>query len=387
MPVHDGSVVLTTFVTVAALVGCFSIHSVFRSNSLFPVTDRESRNMSESTTVQVTEQKTSLEVTGNGQVEEDEEFGIEPLNGFVLEKTSPIKWRPFKKKSSLEPCSISHLILLDSNYDSRISLRASILTSHPSTVLGTEASVVPAIDELYRFLFRDYLPSRYPNLFRFSPSGTLVCNYKTINSYPIEPPPHRNDFGKHALVTISKNIEDDIFILLPDAKDNGKLKLRGFVCCFPCGFDPSKKLGMGIEEMHAAAPRYGNEVQGGVESFLKSLPSVEKGAAVRFNWRVSGSSQLFMPTGDYRYDGERIKEEVVDPVKCHLRVERQLMFRLPNTNAIVFMTKTYLTPLSEIKAEGDGEALAAAIESMSADMAAYKKREMWGDRVVQYLRQ
>lgn len=71
-------------------------------------------------------------------------------------------------------------------------------------------------------------------------------------------------------------------------------------------------------------------------------------------------------------------------------MELQTLMRLPHTRAIAFSFKTYLYPLSEIKADGEGSALADAIEGLkkgnAPGMWVYKGGGIWADRVCEYLR-
>jgi hypothetical protein len=66
------------------------------------------------------------------------------------------------------------------------------------------------------------------------------------------------------------------------------------------------------------------------------------------------------------------------------------MQRLPKSQAVLFSYKTYLYPLSDIKSEGNGPALAEAIEGLkmgnAPGMYSYKGAAIWGKQVVDYLR-
>lgn len=66
------------------------------------------------------------------------------------------------------------------------------------------------------------------------------------------------------------------------------------------------------------------------------------------------------------------------------------MQRLPQSQAILFSYKTYVYPLSKIKEEGNGEALAKAIEGLRSgnapDMWHYKGAGVWVAQVMEYLR-
>ena len=53
----------------------------------------------------------------------------------------------------------------------------------------------------------------------------------------------------------------------------------------------------------------------------------------------------------------------------------------------MFAVRTYLTPLTEIKAEGSGLSLADACESMPEKFGRYKNRPTWGESLCSWLRQ
>ena len=88
-------------------------------------------------------------------------------------------------------------------------------------------------------------------------------------------------------------------------------------------------------------------------------------------------------------DIEAQKRDVVIE-NCRLRSERQTLHRLPKTGALVFGFKTYLSTLEEVKNDGDGLALADAIEGFKKgsvpEMEFYKRGVVWGDKVKEYLR-
>jgi hypothetical protein len=83
-------------------------------------------------------------------------------------------------------------------------------------------------------------------------------------------------------------------------------------------------------------------------------------------------------------------QEKVDINTTNLRVEMQTLSRLPATNALLFSFKTYLTPVTEVKAQGQGPAFADAIEGLAKGNAPgmwrYKAAIRWGPPVCEYLR-
>lgn len=71
---------------------------------------------------------------------------------------------------------------------------------------------------------------------------------------------------------------------------------------------------------------------------------------------------------------------------CFLRVEHQTLCALPKSGAIIFCVRSYMTQLELIRAQGEGDKLADAIESMPEKLGEYKLRQFWGDALVPWLR-
>lgn len=87
---------------------------------------------------------------------------------------------------------------------------------------------------------------------------------------------------------------------------------------------------------------------------------------------------------------ERKGEELVDLEKTFQRTEAQQLFRLPGRRALMFVIKTYLNPLKELKEEGSGGEFADAIEGLEKgnvpEIGVYKRAPVWKEKVVEYLR-
>lgn len=62
----------------------------------------------------------------------------------------------------------------------------------------------------------------------------------------------------------------------------------------------------------------------------------------------------------------------------HIRHERQTLRRLPRTGAVIFLVRTYLTPVTTLREEKDNlYSLRSAIEAWPDAMARYKGRHVW----------
>lgn len=104
--------------------------------------------------------------------------------------------------------------------------------------------------------------------------------------------------------------------------------------------------------------------------------------------QVDGAD-LFRTDGNNFYPGtdQDVTDEKEDPslADCYLRVEHQTLTKLPRTSAVIFTVRSYMTPLYQVKAEGDGKALALAIESMPEGLGYYKMRQYWGRKILPWL--
>ncbi|TGJ68645.1 hypothetical protein EYR41_004740 [Orbilia oligospora] len=281
----------------------------------------------------------------------------------------------------LEKCAPNDLFLIDSSYPSRIALRKQIVNAFPHTSLGASERCGPAIKELYSYILSQHLPSRFPGLFTTSTFNGEFKNHVSGDSYALLPPQNLIE----TLKILATTVEEDILIL---QKESGKetYSLQGFIACFPNGFDSSKKMGMELREIHAPVPMFKEKLANSMDRFFGRL---EVGRWVRrLNWTISTHEKLFLPTGNHHYEGEELPEELesVDLEKTYLRVERQVLLRLPVSRDIVFFVRTYMTPLARIKAEGQGEALATAIDGFPERLGVYKRRIVWGKAVQEALR-
>ncbi|KAH7013029.1 hypothetical protein EDB80DRAFT_680095 [Ilyonectria destructans] len=100
---------------------------------------------------------------------------------------------------------------------------------------------------------------------------------------------------------------------------------------------------------------------------------------------------LINTSGNHIKEGDDfVADEDIDHTQAHLWVELQSLTRLPKSKFILFCFKTYLYPISEVKAGGNGPALADAIDGLQTGnapgMFKYKSAVRWGKSVIEYLR-
>ncbi|KAK3708680.1 hypothetical protein LTR37_011402 [Vermiconidia calcicola] len=361
---------------------------------------------------------------------------IEPLRNFDWSTTEPIKIRPFKPKyhltMALEHCPLSELVAIDNTYLERMQIRKSVMDQHPKETYQCYEPCVPAVMEMYEWIFGTYLPRRFPTMYRLFDSSYIPADTKSTASFLYNIPAGkyialRAATAEEALYTLGYHVDDDILILLPlsTAPDGLPIyHLQAYVCCFPSGFRTDEKISLPLASIHSPVPGYKAKLEKSMDKFFAKL---ELGKAVRrVNWSITTNDLLYSQGGNHLYSGgkmdsgvsaetsssskpvgggnaktldvdapdveQKIEQQKKDVVveNCRLRCERQTLHRLPNTKALVFMFKTYQYKLEDLKAEGSGPELAEAIPGLGQgsvpDMAFYKRGVVWGDKVVEYLR-
>ncbi|KAJ2901221.1 hypothetical protein MKZ38_002127 [Zalerion maritima] len=345
---------------------------------------------------------------------------IEPLSNFDWKAAQPMQIRHFKPiyyiSMAISNSTPSEFITMDSEYLSRINLRRETIASKGSLVHGLTPDGQPAVQELYSFLLKDYLPSRFSSIFSMSPDGKTFNNSISGTKFPVSPfsaslSEEKEDPYVLALRNLGEIIDEDIFMLQEMPGGQGH-KCVVFVCCFPNGFDPSSKLGKSLEEIHEPVPHY-EKIGPSMERHFRRM---EVGKSVRrTNWSIQTSSTLYNVDSNHTevvdtedsssstcpYSNSSNSSKVtlsyvpddpnIDISQTFLRVELQTLLRLPKTRAIMFVFKTYAYPLKAIKEqEALGEKLAESIDGLkkgnAPKMWTYKGGVRWGMKVKEYLR-
>ncbi|PHH72613.1 hypothetical protein CDD80_4411 [Ophiocordyceps camponoti-rufipedis] len=308
---------------------------------------------------------------------------IVPLEGWDWTAEEPRKFRPYKPVyhmgMGLRADTPSELITIDRGYLDRVNIRRNLLCEHGNMLHGCAAGGEDGVREVYEYLMRQYLPARFPTIFALTDKGRQIRNKVTGRTHPTAMAD-----AEASLRAIGETVEEDMFLVRETA---GCHRSVAFICCFPAGFNPSTKLDKVLEDIHGPVPSY-ERIGPSMERFFGKL---QVGKSVkRLNWVIQTHDRLLVPEPhDAPHPGVSETGEI-DVEKTFLRVELQTLTRLPITRDILFSFKTYLYPIRQIKEEGSGPDLAAAVEGLrlgnAPGMWAYKAGAQWAKTVCGYLR-
>ncbi|KAI4181529.1 MAG: hypothetical protein LQ346_006758 [Caloplaca aetnensis] len=269
----------------------------------------------------------------------------------------------------LQKTDINGIVHIDRTYAERVEARQDIVRQYPGA-LGCLDSGVDTVNELYEFLMHEYLPHRYPTMFRLSlPAGT-VQNLITSETLPLTAPADRYE----TLRIINRAVDEDFLMMLPSPDGDGH-SLQAFVWAYPVGFDPQSKLGLKLRELHKPVPGYKEKLASSMDRYFGNLEpgkvmdryfgNLEPGKVMyRVNFALATNDNL-CERGEYHlYPGQEPTETDFDLEECYVRCELQTLFALPKSGGKVLSVHLYLYPLREIKDVGLGMQMAEAIDGL-----------------------
>jgi dimethylamine monooxygenase subunit A len=168
----------------------------------------------------------------------------------------------------------------------------------------------------------------------------------------------------HSLESLGRSLEPDFVLLLPSA--NGPVVVGGVVC-FPSSWALPEKMGLTLEQTHGPVPTLNPQLGERIRTALDRLaPGV---AWERENWGMARDGNR----NHHPHRPRKRLDETVEPNELWLRVEHQVLYRLPQTGGFLFGIRLEITPWSELV--GNEEAVAGlyrGLETMPDEIASYK---------------
>lgn len=320
-----------------------------------------------------------------------------PYPDWDVETTKPLPYRPFR----YGPYHIT-LGIRNIKWDEWIEIDNQFLKFHKDKLARIEergprlSQTAPeAMEGAYELLeeFCDYLPKRYPSLFRKTDVG--MENLVTGESFNIVERPLVEDPMQMA----GRMVQDDLAIMFekPDGQYYllaGTIMLAGF-------WRLEDKFGMRLSDIHLSGnvPGFKTKLEKGMLNFFRRIKP--DALVLRHNYSIQIDDNLAWSHSIGKEDdaghGNGGNEHTAKSgwttaernkaVEHHwFRSERQSLRRLPRTGGVVFTIRTYFHPITEIAEEpGVPGRLASAVRSWDDDTAKYKGQEVYQDVLLEYL--
>ncbi|KAK9473220.1 uncharacterized protein V1510DRAFT_109464 [Dipodascopsis tothii] len=308
-----------------------------------------------------------------------------PYPDWDVATTKPLPYRPFKHNyhvtMGIRNMDWHEWIELDNEFPKFHAEKTRRLAERGDKLSRTGADAFDAAMELLEE-FRQYLPARYPSMFRRTAVG--IDNVVTGESFDytaLRP-------GDDPMAVAAKLVQDDLAIMMegPD----GQYYLRA-ACIVLAGFwRLSDKFGMPLSEIHTSGdvPQFKEKLQGSMERFFVRMKP-EK-AVTRNNYFLQIDDGLGWSDAIGPEDSPEVGWDTADVASSlehmHFRSERQSLRRLPKSGGVVFTIRTYFVPVVEMAKEPyvPGR-LADGMKAWAADVSSYKGKRKYVDVTLPFL--
>lgn len=207
------------------------------------------------------------------------------------------------------PVTPADWLLVDDAYADQMTLRDRLLAERRGAVVAMDAAALPAAQELLAMV-RGALGQKGATYYR--PDGVTV----PVNE-------------ANPMASLCRMVAEDLCLL---EKRGDEHVLTAAALCFPAGWRLSQKLGRPMVAIHRPVARYDPDVARRVQRLMDGL---RRGIGLMRGTAHWSGSPLHNPLSE--------EEKATPPGDTpHIRVERQCLFHLPETGAVVFSIHTSL---------------------------------------------
>ncbi|KAM3076651.1 hypothetical protein ACMFMG_007457 [Clarireedia jacksonii] len=276
----------------------------------------------------------------------------------------PWKAGPYHMMMALRKMEDRDWLLVDNRYLPEQQFRRDLLATNRNGVM----QILPGMDDICEELLEtvvDFLVGRYPEYFQLVRDKGYIYNMITDERVKVVKP-----WDRHPLEIAALLVMEDINLLVQG--NDGEHYLRASFTMAPAGWDLRERIGWPLHKMHELVPGWERTLRKRVKKGLHELSVACP--LERYTYFIQIGSTLFQPHALAESLLERPRAEDI-----YVRAERQTLKRLSRSKAIVFMVRTYMTPLTDLLDEKENlESLRSAVRAWPDDLGRYKGRDVWG---------
>jgi dimethylamine monooxygenase subunit A len=265
------------------------------------------------------------------------------------------QWRMSLGLKALPP---SEWIEIDCNFDRYLQRKAELRQERFSEVYaglpGSEAAQQEVLD-----LLLEHLVQVFPHYYQHQ--GSAIANLITGEVWTL------SEFAATPLDLAGRLVQEDWCLMLPGAEG---YFLGAASLSFPLHWQLQDKLGKAIAFIHDPVPGYAQHLTHPVNTYFDRLPVTNPG--YRFNWSITTTPELFLGFHRAPQKPAEITFEQAGE-RLWIRVERQTLRRLPQSQAILFGIRTHLYPLAILQGYPQaGQGLLQVLPQIPSTMQLYK---------------
>jgi len=270
----------------------------------------------------------------------------------------PFEPGPYRMSMDLTTVPESAWFEFDARYPIEMAERRRLLDEAHPEVFGTTTASDTARAEALAMII-DALTSHHPDW--FSGNGTELRNHLTGEVWNLISP------GVDPLELAGRLVQEDLCLI--QETDEGPI-FTAAVLCFPSRWRLADKLGKPLAAVHGPVPLYAQRLARPVDRFMHHVKPDR--IACRLNWSVLDDPTLFQPGGKWRVEGGDGITAANAGERLFLRVERQTLRRLPDSQAVLFGIRVHVYPLAKVIGRAQAPVLAEAVAALPPEIVHYK---------------
>lgn len=279
---------------------------------------------------------------------------------------------PYRMAMGVKPLAEGEWLEIDGDYGDDLREKRRLLAEHRDQVFRALPGSEPAQEELLRLLV-GYLDRWHP--------GHVRLRDGVVELPQLDERHDLAESGMPPLDLAARLVQEDICLLQREA---GAWHLTAASVCFPTRWDLVAKMGKPLAEIHDPVPGFRDTLAQPVHQFFDRMRADKP--VWRLNWSLMDDPALFQPGGHFRSQRSADIDAGNAGDKVILRVERQTLRRLPESDAIVFTIRIHRRPLSALAGRPEAaQKLADAMASMPEEMRGYKSIAVLEEAVRAYL--
>ncbi|MBT9384228.1 DUF3445 domain-containing protein [Pseudooceanicola sp. CBS1P-1] len=227
---------------------------------------------------------------------------------------------PPQRMPGMAPLDPADWIRVDETFGAQMALRDQLVATRPDEVLRLDPAARPAAEELL---------------------ATVLTQLAARPDYRVAPGEVTRPDGLRVPVdaaapvrTLARLVQQDLLIL-QYSEELGEHVLTGGALCFPAQWSLAEKFLRPLVSIHVPVPEYDAALAKRVQ---RLFDGVQPGRPLwRANWFEYADPGLFTPASETRPRTERLPGH-----GGYIRSERQSLWRLPDSRAVVFGIHTYM---------------------------------------------
>ena len=293
----------------------------------------------------------------------------------------PYRWAAADFQLGLRRIRPETWILIGTEHAEMMRQKRVRLQEHQSFYYRSLPESLPAQLELMERV-TTHLVADHPK--SFERSGSLVRSLITGQTLDLD------DASSEPLLQLSYLIEED-FMLLDEV--GGTPRITAASNAYSTSGRLAASVGNDVAWAHVPVPRLTQKLGGRINQVLGSIHAdilVE-----RFNWQLTPMATVFFPHDDPHAANAAAMQAIVETLRhdpasagdlLWIRVERQTLSRLPESNAVAFSLHTYSDPLSSVQSEVESvRAILALLKSYSEDRWKYSEMDIVREPLMTWL--